>query len=47
MQHKLLKYILDIESVSKEIDAIKNNAENDFNKFQSEIILILLLNKTV
>jgi len=33
MQPKLLKYILDIERVIKEIESIKQKTQNDFNKF--------------
>lgn len=39
MQPKLLKYILDIESVVKEIESIKRKAQNDFNIFSDDIIL--------
>lgn len=38
MQPKLLKYILDIESVIEEIESIKQNTQNDFNNFSSDII---------
>lgn len=39
MQHKILKYILDIESVILEIEAIKIKSENNFANFKSDIIL--------
>lgn len=39
MQPKLLKYILDIESVIKEIETIKSKTENNFFHFQKDIIL--------
>jgi uncharacterized protein with HEPN domain len=39
MQPKLLKYILDIESVIEEIEAIKQKAQNAFNNFSEDIIL--------
>jgi len=39
MQPKILKYILDIESVIQEVEAIKVKANNNFNTFQSDIIL--------
>lgn len=39
MQPKLLKYVLDIESVVKEIESIKQKAQNDFNNFSNDIIL--------
>lgn len=39
MQPKLLKYILDIESVIEEIEFIKHKTQNDFNNFSSDIIL--------
>ncbi len=39
MQPKLLKYILDIESVIEEIESIKQKAQNDFNNFSEDIIL--------
>jgi|SRR5690554_322774 len=38
MQPKLLKYILDIESVIEEIESIKQKTQNDFNNFSSDII---------
>lgn len=39
MQPKLLKYILDIESVIEEIETIKQKTQSDFNKFFDDIIL--------
>jgi uncharacterized protein with HEPN domain len=39
MQPKLLKFILDIESVIQEIEIIKEHIQNDFNKFSNNIIL--------
>ncbi|GAB3647632.1 hypothetical protein GCM10028791_09940 [Echinicola sediminis] len=39
MQPKLLKYILDIESVIEEIESIKSKTQNNFYKFSQDIIL--------
>lgn len=39
MQPKLLKYILDIESVIGEIESIKQKTANDYNNFSDDIIL--------
>jgi uncharacterized protein with HEPN domain len=39
MRHKVLKYILDIESVIVEIEAIKAKTNNNFISFKSDIIL--------
>lgn len=39
MQHKLLKYFLDIESIIIEIEAIKTKSDNNFILFKSDIIL--------
>lgn len=39
MQPKLLKYILDIETVIDEIESIKLRAENNFKIFSEDIIL--------
>ena len=39
MQHKIFKYLLDIESVILEIEAIKIKSENNFTNFKSDIIL--------
>jgi hypothetical protein len=38
MQHKLLKYILDIERIIQEIEKIKQLTQNNFNTFRSEIL---------
>ena len=39
MQPKLLKYILDIESVIDEIEMIKKKTQNDFSLFVNNVIL--------
>ena len=39
MQPKLLKYILDIESIIVEIETIKSKTENSFSSFRNNIIL--------
>jgi uncharacterized protein with HEPN domain len=39
MQPKLLKYILDIESVIEEIETIKQKSQGDFLNFSGDIIL--------
>lgn len=39
MQPKLLKYILDIETVIAEIESIKLRTENNFINFSDDIIL--------
>ena len=39
MQPKLLKYILDIESIIEEIESIKQKTHNDFQNFSDDIIL--------
>lgn len=39
MQPKLLKYILDIESVIEEIESIKRQTHNSFDQFNDDIIL--------
>jgi uncharacterized protein with HEPN domain len=39
MQPKLLKFFLDIESVIQEIELVKSKTNNNFNLFQSDIIL--------
>jgi uncharacterized protein with HEPN domain len=39
MQHRILKYLLDIESIILEIEEIKVKAENNFAFFNSDIIL--------
>ncbi len=38
MQPRILKYILDIESIINEIENIKDKTENNFNLFQNEIV---------
>ena len=39
MQLKILKYLLDIESVISEIETIKQRVGNDFNSFKEDVIL--------
>jgi len=39
MQPKILKYILDIESVIEEIESIKQKTKNNYNNFSDDIIL--------
>lgn len=39
MQPKVLKYILDIQSIIQEIEMIKTKTNNNFNSFKSDIIL--------
>lgn len=39
MQPKLLKHILDIESVIEEVESIKQKTQNDFNNFSDDTIL--------
>lgn len=39
MQLKILKFLLDIESVIKEIEIIKSKTDNNFLVFKSDIIL--------
>ena len=39
MQPEVLKYILDIESVIKEIEDIKARTNNDFERFLDDIVL--------
>jgi len=39
MQLKMLKYILDIQSVIQEIESIKSKTSNNFNNFKADIIL--------
>lgn len=39
MQHNVLKYILDIESIITEIETIKNRLNNDFNQFSKDVIM--------
>lgn len=39
MQPKILKFLLDIKSVIQEIETVKTKTNNNFNSFQSDIIL--------
>ncbi|WP_158857104.1 HepT-like ribonuclease domain-containing protein [Lunatibacter salilacus] len=39
MQPKVLKYILDIQSVIQEIETVKSKTKNNFISFESDIIL--------
>jgi len=39
MQLKILKYLLDIQSIIQEIETIKNLTNNNFDLFKSDIIL--------
>jgi hypothetical protein len=39
MQHKVLKYILDIEIIITEIETIKSRLNNDFNQFSNDVIM--------
>lgn len=39
MQPRILKYILDIESIIEEIESIKQKTHNDFRVFSDDIIL--------
>ena len=39
MQAKLLKYILDVESVIKEIESVQMRVDNNVQRFQADIIL--------
>jgi uncharacterized protein with HEPN domain len=39
MQPKLLKYLLDIESIIVEIESIKSKTKNNFSIFRNDIIL--------
>lgn len=39
MQPKVLKYILDIQSVITEIESVKIKSGNNFQNFESEILL--------
>jgi len=39
MQPRILKYILDIESIIQEIETIKVKTNNSFKSFQADIIL--------
>lgn len=39
MQLKIAKFLLDIESVIQEIETVKTKTNNNFNSFQSDILL--------
>lgn len=39
MQPKILKFLLDIQSVIQEIETVKAKSNNNFNTFRSDIIL--------
>ncbi len=39
MQPKVLKFLLDIQSVIQEIETVKKRTDNKFNSFQSDILL--------
>jgi uncharacterized protein with HEPN domain len=39
MQPKILKYLLDIQSIISEIELIKTKTNNNFNQFKSDFIL--------
>jgi len=39
MQPKVLKYVLDIQSVILEIEHVKSKVDNNYKTFQSDIIL--------
>ena len=39
MQPKILKYLLDIESIISEIETVKERIGNDFYEFKKDIIL--------
>lgn len=39
MQPKILKFLLDIQSVISEIETVKTKTNNNFNSFQSDILL--------
>ncbi len=39
MQPKVLKYLLDIESIISEIEIIKTGVGNDFSAFNDNVIL--------
>lgn len=39
MQPKVLKFILDIQSVIQEIEMVKSKTHNNFNSFKSDILL--------
>lgn len=39
MQPKILKFLLDIQSVIQEIELVKTKTNNNFNAFQSDVLL--------
>ena len=39
MQPKILKFLLDIQSIIQDIESIKTTTKNDFKTFKSDIIL--------
>ena len=39
MQPKILKFLLDIQSIIQEIELVKTKTNNNFTSFQSDIIL--------
>lgn len=39
MQPKILKFLLDIQSVIEEIETVKTKSNNNFNSFRSDILL--------
>lgn len=39
MQPKILKFLLDIQSIIQEIELVKTKTNNNFSSFQSDIIL--------
>lgn len=39
MQPRILKFLLYIQSVIQEIEAVKTKTDNNFNSFQSDILL--------
>jgi uncharacterized protein with HEPN domain len=39
MQPKILKFLLDIQSLIEEIEIVKTKTQNNFKSFQSDIIL--------
>ena len=40
MNNKVLKYLLDIESIIEEIDSLKKKVNNNFDNFRSDFIII-------
>lgn len=39
MNHRVLKYLLDIESIIKEIEQIKLRCKNNFENYKNDFIL--------